>query len=164
MLVLYGINDMEETFGGLTHLAILTREEALEDLELSDFIRSDDAPARFENRLVVVESFHDLARLGYHSVAEYIGENLVTNFLEDNPGQFYPLMFGGDIAYAGRVASGFIRARVAKDATSVTWYVEAVNNMTDKHGVILAMGRTDTEARAKATALKAANKIVASLY
>jgi hypothetical protein len=160
MLVLYGINDAEESFGGLTHLAILTKDEALEDLELSDFIRYDDEPARFENRLVVVDSFTDLARVGNRTIAEYIGDELVANFLEDNPEQFYPLLPGPEVAYVGRLPNGYLRARASAEG----WYVEAVNSLSDKSGVILASGQTDSEVQAKATALKVARKVLGSLH
>jgi hypothetical protein len=160
MLVLYGINDAEEFFGSLTHLAILTKDEALEDLELSDFIRYSDEPARFENRLVVVDFFTDLAKVSYRTVAEYIGDELVANFLEDNPERFYPLLPGPEVAYVGRLPNGYLRARASAEG----WCVEVVNSLSDKSGVILACGQADGEAHSKATALKVARKILSSLH
>ncbi len=159
MLVLYGISEDDEFFGGLTHLAILTQDEALEDLELSDFIRCEDEPARFENRLVVVDSFVDLARVGNRTVAKYIGDELVANFLQDNPERFYPLLPGPEVAYVGHLPDGYLRAR----ASNEVWYVEVVNNLADREGVILTIGQANNEAQAKSTALKVARKILNSL-
>ncbi len=160
MLVLYGIHEADEFFGSLTHLAILTHDEALEDLDLYDFVSYRDEPARFENRLVVVDSFVDLARIGNRTVAGYIGGELVANFLQDNPERFYPLLPGPEVAYVGHLPNGYLRARASSEA----WYVEAVNNLADKPGVILASGQADSEAQAKATALKVARKILNSLH
>jgi hypothetical protein len=90
MLVVYGIDEESETITPLTHLALLTSEEARK-VELWDFFQSpeEDAPAPFNDRLVVLTGFEDIARHRGETAAEHLGRELIGNFSD---GQLRPVL------------------------------------------------------------------------
>jgi hypothetical protein len=159
VFVIYGVDEMSEDFGGATHLALLTRDEAL-DLEFRDFVREDeDTPARFEDRLVVVDGFTDLARQRGVTAAEYLGRELVGNFLVANPGHFFPFLPQHEVAYVGPVQGGYLRALVREER----WAVDVVQDLCGPPGVILTSGVADDPEKAKAQALEAAYRVLRAL-
>lgn len=159
MFVIYGVDEMSEDFGGATHLALLTREEALE-VEFGDFFREDeDAPARFEDRLVVVESFPELARAKGLTAAEYLGRELIGNFLLANPGRFFPFLPQHDVAYVGPVQGGHLRALVRERK----WAVDVAQDLSGPLGVVLTKGVAEDPEKAKAQALEAAYRVLRAL-
>jgi hypothetical protein len=159
VFVIYGVDEMSEDFGGATHLALLTRDEAL-DLEFRDFVREDeDAPARFEDRLVVVDGFTDLARQRGVTAAEYLGRELVGNFLVANPGHFFPFLPQHEVAYVGRVEGGHVRALVQGEA----WAIDVAQDLSGPLGVVLTKGLAEDPEKAKAQALEAAYRVLRAL-
>ncbi len=159
MFVIYGVDEMSEDFGGATHLALLTRDEAL-DLEFRDFVREDeDTPARFEDRLVVVDGFTDLARQRGVTAAEYLGRQLIGNFLLANPGHFFPFLPQHEVAYVGPVQGGHLRALAREER----WAVDVVQDLCGPPGVILTSGVADDPEKAKAQALEAAYRVLRAL-
>jgi hypothetical protein len=159
MFVIYGVNEMSEDFGGATHLALLTQDEAL-DLEFGDFFREDeDAPARFEDRLVVVESFPELARAKGITAAQYLGRELIGNFLVANPGRFFPFLPQHEVAYVGPVQGGHLRALVQGEA----WAIDVVQDLSSPPGVVLTRGVAEDPEKAKAQALEAAYRVLRAL-
>jgi hypothetical protein len=159
MFVVYGVNEMSEDFGGATHLALLTRDEAL-DLEFGDFVREDeDTPARFEDRLVVVDGFTDIARHRGETAAQYLGRELIGNFLVANPGRFFPFLPQHEVAYVGSVQGGHVRALVRGER----WAVDVVQDLSGPLGVVLTSGVADDPEKAKAQALEAAHRVLRAL-
>ena len=159
MFVIYGVDEMSEDFGGATHLALLTLDEAL-DLEFGDFVREDeDAPARFEDRLVVVDGFTDLARRRGVTAAEYLGKELVGNFLVANPGHFFPFLPQHEVAYVGSVEGRHVRAL----AREREWAVDVAQDLCGPPGVILTKGLAEDPEKAKAQALEAAYRVLKAL-
>jgi hypothetical protein len=159
MFVVYGLNEDSEDFMGLTHLALLTQDEAL-DLEFGDFFREDeDAPARFEDRLVVVESFPELARAKGITAAQYLGRELIGNFLLANPGRFFPFLPQHEVAYVGPVQGGYLRAL----ARERKWAVDVVQDLSGPLGVVLTKGVAEDPEKAKAQALEAAYRVLRAL-
>jgi len=159
VFVIYGVDEMSEDFGGATHLALLTRDEAL-DVEFGDFVREDeDAPARFEDRLVVVESFPELARAKGITAAEYLGRELIGNFLLANPGHFFPFLPQHEVAYVGPVQGGHLRALVRERK----WAIDVAQDLSGPPGVILTRGVAEDPEKAKAQALEAAYRVLRAL-
>jgi hypothetical protein len=159
MFVIYGIDELSESFGGATHLALLTRDEAL-DLEFGDFVREDeDTPARFEDRLVVVDGFTDIARHRGETAAQYLGRELIGNFLVANPGRFFPFLPQHEVAYVGSVQGGHVRALVRGER----WAVDVVQDLSGPLGVVLTSGVADDPEKAKAQALEAAHRVLRAL-
>ena len=158
MFVVYGVDEMSEDFGGATHLALLTRDEAL-DLEFGDFVREGEEPARFEDRLVVVDGFTDLARRRGVTAAEYLGRELIGNFLLANPGHFFPFLPQHEVAYVGPVQGGHLRALAREER----WAVDVVQDLCGPPGVILTSGVADDPEKAKAQALEAAYRVLRAL-
>jgi hypothetical protein len=113
MLVVYGINEESETITPITHLGLLTSKEA-QKVELWDFFQSaeEDAPAPFNDRLVVVDGFTDIARHRGETAAQYLGRELIGNFLVANPDRFFPFLPQHEVAYVGSVQGGHVRALV----------------------------------------------------
>jgi len=159
MLVIYGINDESEDYMGLTHLALLTQDEALE-VEYEDFFRGDeDLPPPFENRLVLVDGFTDLARHRGKTAAEYLGRELIGNFLLANPAQFFPFLPQHEVAYVGSVEGGYVRALVREGE----WAVDVVQDLSGPPGVVLTRGVADDPEKAKAQALGTAYRVLGVL-
>jgi len=159
MFVVYGVDEMSQDFGGATHLALLTRDEAL-DLEFGDFVREDEeAPAPFEDRLVVVDGFTDLARRRGVTAAEYLGRELVGNFLLANPGRFFPFLPQHGVAYVGPVQGGYLRAL----AREKRWAVDVAQDLSGPPGVVLTKGLAEDPEKAKAQALEAAYRVLRAL-
>jgi hypothetical protein len=159
MLVVYGLNEVYETITPLTHLALLTSKEAHE-VELWDFFREDeDTPARFEDRLVVVEIFPELARAKGIAAAEYLGRELVRNLLLANPGRFFPFLPQREVAYVGPVQGGYVRAL----AREREWAVDVVQDLCGPLGVVLTKGVAEDPEKAKAQALEAAYRVLRAL-
>jgi hypothetical protein len=158
MFVIYGIDERSESFGGATHLALLTLDEAL-DLEFGDFVREGEEPAPFEDRLVVVDGFTDLARRRGVTAAEYLGRELVGNFLLANPGQFFPFLPRHEVAYVGPVQGGHLRALVREKR----WAVDVAQDLSGPLGVVLTKGVAGDPERAKAQALEAAYRVLRAL-
>jgi hypothetical protein len=160
MFVIYGVNEMSEDFGGATHLALLSLDEAL-NLELEDFFQSpeEDAPAPFNDRLVVVDGFTDLARHRGETAAQYLGRELIGNFLVANPGRFFPFLPQHEVAYVGPVQGGYLRALVRERK----WAVDVVQDLSGPPGVVLTRGVAEDPERAKAQALEAAYRVLRAL-
>jgi hypothetical protein len=158
MFVIYGIDERSESFGGATHLALLTRDEAL-DLEFGDFVREGEEPAPFEDRLVVVDGFTDLARRRGVTAAEYLGRELIGNFLLANPGRFFPFLPQHEVAYVGPVQGRHLRAL----ARERKWAVDVVQNLCGPPGLILTRGVAEDPEKAKAQALEAAYRVLRAL-
>jgi sugar phosphate isomerase/epimerase len=158
MFVIYGIDERSESFGGATHLALLTLDEAL-DLEFGDFVREGEEPAPFEDRLVVVDGFTDLARRRGVTAAEYLGRELIGNFLLANPGQFFPFLPRHEVAYVGPVQGGHLRALVREKR----WAVDVAQDLSGPLGVVLTKGVAGDPERAKAQALEAAYRVLRAL-
>jgi hypothetical protein len=158
MFVVYGVDEMSQDFGGATHLALLTRDEAL-DVEFGDFVREGEEPARFEDRLVVVDGFTDLARQGGVTAAEYLGRELIGNFLVANPGRFFPFLPQHEVAYVGPVQGGYLRALVRERK----WAVDVVQDLSGPLGVVLTRGVAEDPEKAKAQALEAAYRVLRAL-
>jgi hypothetical protein len=158
MFVVYGLNEDSEDFMGLTHLALLTLDEAL-DLEFGDFFREGEDPARFEDRLVVVDGFTDLARQRGVTAAEYLGRELIGNFLLANPGHFFPFLPQHEVAYVGPVQGGHLRALVREER----WAVDVAQDLSGPLGVVLTKGVAEDPEKAKAQALEAAYRVLRAL-
>jgi hypothetical protein len=159
MFVIYGINDESEDYMGLTYLALLTRDEALE-VEYEDFFQGDeDAPLPLENRLVVVGEFTDLARQRGVTAAEYLGRELIGNFLLANPAQFFPFLPQHEVAYVGQVEGGYVRAL----AREREWAVDVAQDLSGPPGVVLTRGVAEDPEKAKAQALEAAYRVLRAL-
>ncbi len=158
MLVVYGIGE-DEDYMGLDYLALLTRDEALE-VEFEDFFEgSEEAPAPFNDRLVVVDGFTDLARRRGLTAAEYLGRELIGNFLLANPGQFFPFLPRHEVAYVGSVQGGHVRALVRKRE----WAVDVAQDLSGPLGVVLTKGVAEDPEKAKAQALEAAYRVLKAL-
>jgi hypothetical protein len=158
MFVVYGLNEDSEDFMGLTHLGLLTLDEAL-DLEFGDFFREGEDPARFEDRLVVVDGFTDLARQRGVTAAEYLGRELIKSFLVANPGHFFPFLPQHEVAYVGPVQGGHLRAL----AREREWAVDVVQDLSGPLGVVLTKGLAEDPEKAKAQALEAAYRVLRAL-
>jgi len=158
MFVVYGVDEMSQDFGGATHLALLTRDEAL-DVEFGDFVREGEEPARFEDRLVVVDGFTDLARRRGVTAAEYLGRELIGNFLLANPGRFFPFLPQHEVAYVGPVQGGYLRALVRERK----WAVDVAQDLSGPLGVVLTKGVAEDPEKAKAQALEAAYRVLRAL-
>ena len=159
MFVVYGVDEMSQDFGGATHLALLTRDEAL-DLEFGDFVREGEEPAPFEDRLVVVDGFTDLARRRGVTAAEYLGRELIGNFLVANPDRFFPFLPQHEVAYVGSVrGGGHLRALVRERE----WAVDVVQDLSGPLGVVLTKGVAGDPEKAKAQALEAAYRVLRGL-
>jgi hypothetical protein len=160
MLVVYGINEESETITPLTHLALLTSEEA-QKVELWDFFQSpeEDAPAPFNGRLVVVDEFTDIARHRGETAAEHLGRELIGNFLWANPDRFFPFLPQHEVAYVDQVEGGYVRALVREKE----WAVDVVQDLSGPLGVVLTSGVADDPEKAKAQALKAAHRVLKAL-
>jgi len=159
MFVIYGINDESEDYMGLTHLALLTRDEALE-VEYEDFFQGEeDLPPPLENRLVVVDLFTDFARHRGETAAEYLGRELIGNFLLANPAQFFPFLPQHEVAYVGSVEGGYVRALVQGE----TWAVDVARDLSGPLGVVLTSGVAENPKKAQAQALKAARRVLKAL-
>jgi hypothetical protein len=160
MLLVYGINEESETITPITHLGLLTSEEARK-VELWDFFQSpeEDAPAPFEDRLVVVDGFTDLARQRGVTAAEYLGRELVGNFLVANPDRFFPFLPQHEVAYVGPVQGGHLRAL----ARERKWAVDVVQDLSGPLGVVLTKGVAEDPEKAKAQALEAAYRVLRAL-
>ena len=159
MFVIYGINDESEDYMGLTHLALLTRDEALE-VEYEDFFQgNEDLPPPLENRLVVVDLFTDFARHRGETAAEYLGRELIGNFLLANPAQFFPFLPQHEVAYVGGVEGGHVRALVRKKE----WVVDVTRDLSGPPGVVLTRGMAKDPEKAKVQALEAAHRVLRAL-
>jgi hypothetical protein len=158
MFVIYGIDERSESFGGATHLALLTLDEAL-DLEFGDFVWEGEEPAPFEDRLVVVDGFTDLARRRGVTAAEYLGRELIGNFLLANPGRFFPFLPQHEVAYVGPVQGGHLRALVREKR----WAVDVAQDLSGPPGVVLTKGLAEDPEKAKAQALEAAYRVLRAL-
>ena len=160
MFVVYGLNEDSEDFMGLTHLALLTSEEA-QKVELWDFFQSpeEDAPAPFNDRLVVVDGFTDIARHRGETAAEHLGRELIGNFLWANPDRFFPFLPQHEVAYVGSVRGGHVRAL----AREREWAVDVVQDLCGPLGVVLTSGVADDPEKAKVQALKAAHRVLRAL-
>jgi len=161
MFVVYGLNEDSEDFMGLTHLGLLTLDEAL-NLEYEDFLRgkgNEDAPPPFEDRLVIVDGFEDIARHRGETAAEYLGRELIGNFLVANPGHFFPFLPQHEVAYVGRVEGGHVRALVQGEA----WAIDVAQDLSGPPGVILSRGVAEDPEKAKAQALEAAYRVLRAL-
>ena len=153
--VIYGVNEMSEDFGGATHLALLTLDEA-QDLEFGDFFPeyAEGKEARFADRLVVVEDFPALARALSITAAEYLGRHLVSGFLRSRPGEFFPFLPWWDVAYLGEVEGGVLRALARENA----WAVDIAPHPSDPPGSFLAGGHAASMEEARAKALEEGRK------
>jgi hypothetical protein len=159
MFVVYGVDEMSEDFGGATHLGLLTRDEAL-SVEFEDFFQgTEDDPPPFEDRLVVVEGFPELARAKGLTAAQYLGRGLIENFLLANPGQFFPFLPHHDVAYVGSVEGGYVRALVREEE----WAVDVVQDLSGPPGVVLTRGAADDPEKAKVQALGTAYRVLGAL-
>jgi hypothetical protein len=160
MLVVYGINEGDETITPITHLGLLTSEEA-QKVELWDFFQSpeEDAPAPFNSRLMVVDGFTDIARHRGETAAEHLGQELIGNFLWANPDRFFPFLPQHEVAYVGSVQGGHVRALVREER----WAVDVVQDLCGPPGVILTKGVAEDPEKAKAQALKAAHRVLKAL-
>jgi hypothetical protein len=160
MFVVYGVNEMSQDFGGATHLALLTLDEAL-NLEFEDFFQSaeEDAPAPFNDRLVVVDGFTDIARHRGETAAQYLGRELIGNFLVANPDRFFPFLPQHEVAYVGPVQGGHLRALVREER----WAVDVVQDLSGPLGVVLTKGVAGDPEKAKAQALEAAYRVLRAL-
>jgi hypothetical protein len=159
MLVVYGINEGDETITPLTHLALLTSEEA-QKVELWDFFREDeDALPRFEGRLAVVDRFDYAAQIGNKTAAQYLSDELIGSFLWQNAGRFFPLLPQHDVAYVGSVEGGHVRAL----ARGKEWAVDVVQDLSGPPGVVLTKGLAEDPEKAKAQALEAAYRVLRTL-
>ena len=156
--VIYGVNEMSEDFGGATHLALLTLDEA-QDLEFGDFFPeyAEGKEARFADRLVVVEDFPALARAEGITAAEYLGRHLISGFLRSRPGEFFPFLPWWDVAYLGEVEGGVLRALARPNA----WAVDIAPHPSDPPGSFLAGGEAANLEEARAKALEEARKALA---
>lgn len=153
-LIVYGINELSEDYNPLTHLALLTLEEA-QDLEFGDFFREDEAtPARLEDRLVVVDEFPALARTLGLTAAEYLGRHLVSAFLRARPGEFFPFTPWWDVAYLGDTPEGALRALARENA----WAVDLAPHPSDPPGSFLAGGHANSLEEARTRALEEGRK------
>jgi hypothetical protein len=160
MLVVYGINEESETIAPLTHLALLTSEEARK-VELWDFFQSpeEDAPAPFNDRLVVLTGFEDIARHRGETAAEHLGREIIGNFLMANYDRFFPFLPQHEVAYVGSVQGGHVRAL----ARGERWAVDVVQDLSGPLGVVLTSGVAEDPEKAKAQALKAAHRVLKAL-
>jgi hypothetical protein len=159
MLVVYGINEGDETIMPLTHLALLTRDEAL-NVKFEDFFRgSEYAPATFKDGLVVVDMFTDIARQRGVTAAQYLGQELIGNFLLSTPGRFFPLLPQHEVAYVGSVQGGHLRALTR----GKEWAVDVVQDLSGPLGVVLTRGVAEDPEKAKAQALEAAYRVLRAL-
>jgi hypothetical protein len=159
MFVIYGINDESENYMGLTHLALLTRDEALK-VEYEDFFQGDeDLPPPLENRLVVVDLFTDFARHRGETAAQYLGRELIGNFLLTNPARFFPFLPQHEVAYVGSAEGGHVRALVREKE----WAVDVVQDLSGPLGVVLTRGVAEDPERAKVQALEAAYRVLRAL-
>jgi hypothetical protein len=159
MLVVYGIHEDSETITPLTHLALLTSEED-QTLDLDDFFWGEkDTPPRFEDRLVLVDGFADLARHREETAAEHLGRELIGSFLLTNPGRFFPFLPRHEVAYVGTVEGGHVRALVQ----GVAWAVDVVQDLCGPPGLILTKGLAEDPEKAKAQALEAAYRVLRAL-
>jgi hypothetical protein len=121
--------------------------------------QDEDAPAPFEDRLVVVDGFTDLARQRGVTAAEYLGRQLTGNFLLSNPAQFFPFLPRHEVAYVGQVEGGHVRALVRERE----WAVDVVQDLSGPLGVVLTKGVAGDPEKAKAQALKAAYRVLKAL-
>jgi hypothetical protein len=161
MFVIYGLNEDSEDFMGLTHLGLLTLDEAL-DREYEDFFQSpeEDAPAPFNDRLVVVDGFTDIARHRGETAAQYLGRELIGNFLLANPDRFFPFLPQHEVAYVGYLrGGGHLRALVRERE----WAIDVVQDLSGPPGVVLTRGVAEDPEKAKAQALKAAYRVLRAL-
>jgi|GEM_PF-1604347 len=157
MLHLYGLNELSEDFIGLTHLALLTSEEALDsELELGHFFPelTEDGEAPYADRLVVVDEFPALARAEGITAAEYLGRHLVSSFLQARPGEFFPFTPWWDVAYLGDTPEGVLRALARENA----WAVDIAPHPSDPPGSFLAGGHASSLEEARAKALEEGRK------
>jgi hypothetical protein len=161
MLVVYGIHEESETITPITHLGLLTSKEA-QKVELWDFFQSpeEDAPAPFNDRLVVVDGFTDIARHRGETAAEYLGRELIGSFLMANPDRFFPFLPYHEVAYVGPVQGGHVRALARERA----WAVDVVQDLSGPLGVVLTRGVAEDPEKAKAQALKAAHRVLKALH
>ena len=159
LLTIYGINEDSEDIVPLTHLALLTSEEDRAP-DLDDFFWGEkDTPPRLEDRLVVVDGFYHIARQGKKTAAEYLGRELIGNFLLANPGRFFPFLPQHEVAYVGSVRGGHVRALVRGER----WAVDVVQDLSGPLGVVLTSGVADDPEKAKAQALEAAYRVLRAL-
>jgi hypothetical protein len=161
MLVVYGINEESEIITPITHLALLTSEEARK-VELWDFFQSpeEDAPAPFNDRLVVLPGFEDIARHRGETAAEHLGRELIGNFLMANYDGFFPFLPQHEVAYVGSLrGGGHLRAL----AQGKEWAVDVVQDLCGPPGVVLTRGLAEDPEKAKAQALEAAYRVLGAL-
>ncbi len=159
LLRIYGINEDSEDIVPLTHLALLTSEED-RSLDLDDFFWGEkDTPPRFEDRLVVVDGFIDIARHRGETAAEYLGRELIGSLLLANPGRFFPFLPQHEVAYVGSVEGGHVRALIQ----GVAWAIDVVQDLSGPLGVVLTRGVGEDPEKAKAQALKAAHRVLKAL-
>jgi hypothetical protein len=130
-------------------------------VELWDFFQSpeEDAPAPFNDRLVVVDGFTDIARHRGETAAEYLGRELIGSFLMANPDRFFPFLPQHEVAYVGSVQGGHVRALARERA----WAVDVVQDLSGPLGVVLTRGVAEDPERAKAQALEAAHRVLRAL-
>jgi len=160
MRVVYGINEGDGTITPLTHLALLTSEEA-QKVELWDFFQGaeEDTPARFEGHLAVVDRFDYAAQIGNRTAAQYLSDELIGSFLWQNAGRFFPFLPQHEVAYVGSVEGGHVRAL----AREREWAVDVVQDLCGPPGVILTKGLAKDPEKAKAQALEAAYRVLRAL-
>jgi hypothetical protein len=161
MLMVYGINGESDTITPVTHLALLTSEEA-QNVDIWDFFQSPevDAPAPFNDRLVVLTGFEDIARHREETAAEYLGRELIGNFLLANPDRFFPFLPQHEVAYVGYLrGGGHLRAL----ARGKEWAIDVVQDLSGPPGVVLTRGVAEDPEKAKAQALKAAYRVLRAL-
>ena len=107
----------------------------------------------------MVESFPELARAKGITAAEYLGRQLIGNFLLANPGHFFPFLPQHEVAYVGRVEGGHVRALVQGEA----WAVDVAQDLSGPLGVVLTKGLAEDPEKAKAQALEAAYRVLRAL-
>ena len=163
--VIYGVNEMSEDFGGATHLALLTLDEA-QDLEFGDFFPeyAEGKEARFADRLVVVEDFPALARAEGITAAEYLGRHLISGFLRSRPGEFFPFLPWWDVAYLGELEGGvhsgapYPQMSLRALARVNAWAVDIAPHPSDPPGSFLAGGHAASMEETRAKALEEGRK------
>jgi hypothetical protein len=109
---------------------------------------------------VVVDGFTDIARHRGETAAQYLGRELIGNFLVANPDRFFPFLPQHEVAYVGSLrGGGHLRALVRERE----WAVDVVQDLSGPPGVVLTRGVAEDPEKAKAQALEAAYRVLRAL-